>query len=390
MNRYSSVFIVVVALLFSACGGEEQPVVTPAQQLLSDAGYTEEDEVFVGSYKRYVGTIAGQPVVLNMTQNGDDIKADYYYEKVGKTISLYKIFDSSKLKGINYLEESLPDGSGKNAHWEVLIQADSLVGIWVTGNKKKTYPLLLKEVYPEYIQQFGIIAIKDSLSLRDSTPTPQAHIQYQVLLPIGKDDKSQFVRSVIRGVLKCDTSIRVCLDNIRNNYFEDYKSTFDTTSTDWDVMHFNTYDLSVGYSVVYNEKDILVLNNFTYEYTGGAHGNYSSSFINIDRAEKKQLQLADILTVDSNELLALLDVQARLRFGLNEKQPLEARAFYSELHIPENFYIGSKGITFVYGLYEIASYADGIIELYIPYNKLTNQLTPYFKKRMNLETIAKQ
>jgi hypothetical protein len=53
-----------------------------------------------------------------------------------------------------------------------------------------------------------------------------------------------------------------------------------------------------------------------------------------------------------------------------------------------NVYVGSKGLSFVYNPYEIASYADGQITLFLPYNKLFPLLTPAFRQRMKLSEGA--
>lgn len=375
--------------LCASCGNEAPQATTPVQQLLTDAGFTEQDEVYAGMYRRYTGTIAGQQVVVNIVQHGNDVQADYYYEKVGRPITLYTLVDSISADGIIEFTEDAPGDDKEPAHWSVKMSADTLAGIWTSGDGAKTFPILLTEHYSEDMQRFGIISIADSVRFIDSLAEPKAKMQYSILLPVGKDEHAQFVRSVILNKLKCDTTnVNECLKKATQEYFTQYRSTSGDVVDNPALLEFNNWDKVVGYSVVYNENNFIVLDNHVYEYTGGAHGNYYSDYINIDRAGKKLLQLSDVINVDTPQLLALLEVQARLRFGLNEKQSLQSRMLADELYVPDNFYIGSKGITFVYGLYEIASYADGIIELYIPYNKITGMLTPYFIQRMNLEKLA--
>ena len=44
--------------------------------------------------------------------------------------------------------------------------------------------------------------------------------------------------------------------------------------------------------------------------------------------------------------------------------------------LPDNFAIGPKGLTFLYNLYEIASYAQGITELLIEYGEIHILIRP--------------
>ena len=43
----------------------------------------------------------------------------------------------------------------------------------------------------------------------------------------------------------------------------------------------------------------------------------------------------------------------------------------SQLKLSDNFYYGANGLVFVYPLYELASYAEGMTELNLPYTELT-------------------
>ena len=108
----------------------------------------------------------------------------------------------------------------------------------------------------------------------------------------------------------------------------------------------------------------------------------------IDSRDKKLLKLNDILQTDTAQLVKLLEREARKLYNIADEAPLYENMLTEELYIPEQFYISNKGITFVYGIYEVASYVEGEISLFIPYNKMMGMLTPYFKQRMKLEQLA--
>lgn len=390
--RIRSVLVLLLIVILVSCKDEPETQVTVTEQVLMDAGFDTSAESYLGRYKRYTGKIAGQEVVLNMVVYGNDIHAEYYYARIGRNISLYQITDTNQPVDILTFIEHPHEADGRTAKWQVKVFADSIRGKWLSKSGDRTYDVLLSESYNETVQRFGVVELHDSVRFIDSLPTPAADFKYSVLLPIGNSNKDSFTRSVIARAMHCDSArhqnLSDCLQSLKNNYFSQYRELNSDLDAEFAHSPLNNWSQDAGFSVVYNENDFVVLDNHYYEYTGGAHGNYSSTYINIDRQRMQVLSLPDVLLPDTSGLLELLEVQARVHFGLNEKQVLSARMFNDDLHIPENFYIGSKGITFVYGLYEIASYADGIIELYIPYNKLTNMLTPAFKQRMQLEQVA--
>ena len=47
-------------------------------------------------YKRYTGTVAGEPVTVNLYHSGKDVKGAYCYDKKGIIIDLNSEADSSK------------------------------------------------------------------------------------------------------------------------------------------------------------------------------------------------------------------------------------------------------------------------------------------------------
>lgn len=386
------ILILTLSSLLFSCNEDNHPETNETEQLLSDAGFSVSDSVYLGMYIRYSGKIGNQDVVLNLVQYKENIHAEYYYTRIGRNISLYQVNDSNISEDAISFVEYAPDIDESSGKWQVRIYADTIIGKWYNEELKRSYDIFLTKDMNMSVQHFGVIEVQDSIRYIDSLPEPMAQMKYTVLLPMGDDENADFLQSVITNNLKCSKddsgNIYRCLLSKQQTFFDQYKDNAADIDKEYTLSSMNNWAIDDGFSVVYNENNIVVLDNYHYEYTGGAHGNYSSSFINIDMANKKVLSIHDIIKIDSAALIQKLEIQARLHFGLDEQQGLNSRLFNNELHIPDNFYIGAKGITFVYGLYEIASYADGIIELYIPYNKLSDMLTPSFKERMQLEQVA--
>ncbi len=104
----------------------------------------------------------------------------------------------------------------------------------------------------------------------------------------------------------------------------------------------------------------FVLENYSYS-AGAAHGLYHQEFVNLDLNKKKRLQLTDILQA-GNEL-KLLDQLYDANTLWLQQHNIER----SKLQLSDNFYYGVNGIVFVYPLYALASYEEGMSELTLPY-----------------------
>ncbi len=104
-----------------------------------------------------------------------------------------------------------------------------------------------------------------------------------------------------------------------------------------------------------------------------AHGMYTTTYLNYDLEQGRLFSLGDIVTSDGmKQLPDILARTARTMRGMIGATQLEA------LPADSNFYVDLRGnIVFVYQPYEIASYAQGIIEIPLQAYRITDMLTPY-------------
>lgn len=379
--------IIIATILLCSCG-EEKPPLTVHQQVVQEEGFPAD--TLCGEYKRFVGTVAGQPVVVHYVRNGNVVSCQYYYEKHGKAIAMHGLAG----KFMQFAEQPATERTeGNQAAWSVVIERDSMKGEWISGDSSVTYPILLKEDYTNNALQFSVVCMTDSIPFDDNTPGPRATTEYQVLLPVGNEDITPFVRTAIYRCIGCDSiegdDMKSCLDGLKTNYFRDYRHVGDGEKA---LLQTNSsafeWSEQTNFWVMYNDDGLVVLNHHLYSYTGGAHGNYASDYLCIDATNKKVLKLEDIMLVDTAKLVPLLNTETRKLYSMKEEEPLNEYLLADELYVPGQFYISHKGITFVYTIYEIAPYSDGEVNLFIPYNKITDMLTPWFKQRMRLEQVA--
>lgn len=170
-----------------------------------------------------------------------------------------------------------------------------------------------------------------------------------------------------------DSYIKSYKDEVEKFYLEDTKKNEESEFTgEW-----YNYSKSIKANIQFNEYSLLVYKIDTYEYTGGAHGMYSSNFINFDLNTGKRIKLGDIFKSDyKKELTRLLITQLQKNNKVTSESELEDLGYFitEPLSPTENFYITKEGLSFFYNAYEIAPYAMGSTTINIPFSAMMNIL----------------
>ncbi len=121
------------------------------------------------------------------------------------------------------------------------------------------------------------------------------------------------------------------------------------------------------------------------QYLGGAHGMPNIDYLLFDMSLQSQIELADVLADKEDKFYALAH-QAFLQY-LTDEMDIAAPddvASYEEtwpFELSEVFYFADAGLVLVYQPYQLGSFAQGFIELTIPYGDLQGVLkTDYLPK----------
>lgn len=117
------------------------------------------------------------------------------------------------------------------------------------------------------------------------------------------------------------------------------------------------------------------------EYTGGAHGIYMSTFLNLDLKTLSPIRLDDLFEGDYKEALTdLLWKQLMADNNVTTRQELEDMGYATtgDLEPIGNFYLNPTGITFYYNVYEIAPYVMGATQITLPYEDVAPLMNDEF------------
>ena len=389
--KAASLLIAGIFLVFTSCSD-------PAPSGASASRDTEDSiansTVF---YKRFEGTIGGQLVVLHWHQYDNYAYAAYHYRKEGKKIELFNWEDTVKNGTDFYLTErsvtSIP--AGTDPHWEISAKGDRITGKWISGDNTQTDDIELKEAYSPGSYPLSLLYISDSARLLPDKSEPQARTNSLVVTPSPSmpADRKEFLSSVINQALGCDAAISQlsdCISRSNKLYFDSYrKETLEMDTSGISRPDFSSpsfsYSSDRNLRVNYNDNDFLILEDFVSDYSGGAHGNYVSTFLRLDLKNHVSLGLYDIINPsDTTKLLSVLQEHAAISLNLKSNESLSDYLFEDKVPLTPNCYFSETGITFVYNPYEIAAYAAGQINIFIPFSAIKDILSASFRSRMNL------
>lgn len=139
------------------------------------------------------------------------------------------------------------------------------------------------------------------------------------------------------------------------------------------------YSLEVSYHTPYADKNLISLLVWSYQFTGGAHGNSFSTTFNYDLNTGRMLKLADLFQPNSNHLRLISDYciktltkelgEAADANWLKEGAGPKADNFKSWNITPD-------GLQITFDAYQVAAYAFGPQEVIIPYSALKAIIKP--------------
>lgn len=342
---------------------------------------TVQNEQSVHSYKHFRGNIGDLAVVMDLVQSGDSTKARfkgyYSYDKYGQPIAISGGVDSvgNIVLQESSIEENSAFFSGK------MVEKNTFSGTWTDAKGAKKLPFSLTETYNDSAIAFIPYPFSDSFRLKP-TDTHQATFSMDLILP--KNDDA-FLKNQIYKYIKCDSidktypykSPKDLQEEMRKTFFDDYKSEITAAYADPNFKGSETlnYASESNVLIVSNTGRYLSLGFNNYSYSGGAHGLYGTTLKTFDMQQKKLVTLQDIFKDGyPNFLNAALTRACRRHFNLKSTMPLSEVLFEDILVFNNNFAYTPKGLLFNYAPYEIAAYAYGEIELFVPFEEMKDFL----------------
>jgi len=165
------------------------------------------------------------------------------------------------------------------------------------------------------------------------------------------------------------------LENFANDFFSEYqkaKKDYPQIPGAWFLERTVKVDLDA--------PDVLAEQTTDSEFTGGAHPNSETEFINYKPNDGSRIVLADLFVPDYlPKLTAIAEKNFREKQQIPEGQNLQEAGYFFEngvFKLNQNFSIGTRDLTFLFNPYEAGPYAMGPIQFSIPYDQLKDILKP--------------
>lgn len=184
-------------------------------------------------------------------------------------------------------------------------------------------------------------------------------------------------KSAIIDKINLDINSEITSEKLYINKLSDIKNILSNNMllfyNDWagEGEYAYNYDSISEYGIDYLSEKIVSINKYFYEYEGGAHGVHGKIYKVYSLSNGERLKIEDIL-IDVNDLDLINKVKEKL-LSVSDK---ESYFYLDGLSLQENnFYITSKGLTFTWGIYEIAPYAMGDSEVLFS----IDEIMPYLK-----------
>lgn len=153
-----------------------------------------------------------------------------------------------------------------------------------------------------------------------------------------------------------------------NRGYKDLKTMFPDETIPWEAR--------IEGKIAFENKDLLTIELNSYIFTGGAHGYGSTRYLNFDKNKAKELS-RDELFKNAEKFESFVEGIFRTKQGIPEESPINSTGLMFEqdrFYLPENIGFTQEGLILLYNPYEVASYADGSIELTLPYEEVAKYL----------------
>jgi hypothetical protein len=127
------------------------------------------------------------------------------------------------------------------------------------------------------------------------------------------------------------------------------------------------YFAEISVNEIFTSKEHLCFEMRQYLFTGGAHGYGTTSFLNIDPKTGEELTSKELFK-NKEDFTAFAEKKFRGQQKIAKDQSINENGFWfenDEFYLPESVGFTQDSLIFVYNQYDIASYADGPIELKI-------------------------
>jgi hypothetical protein len=331
-------------------------------------------------YKCFKGKIGNDPVTFNIHRFDDHAGGYYYYDKYMAPFILLGDFSGDSLRIFSYVTSY----SGEN--FNGILKSGVYSGEWSQDDSDRKMNFRMEEDR-ELSAMFDYVMVKDErMFFKNYAKSPEATYLEAAVWPGDRNQDKKKLRYIICSEKNFPKDLTVISSELHRRQKEFFEGYFEqnkglTKKEIEDIGYPSSWNLEEEdhLQLVYMDDHVINLSSSDYLYSGGAHGNYATHYGVYDINNKTRLKLGDVMFdnyIDS--LPVLLDKNYRLQNKVPDsvKRLSEGYLAVDTIYVTDNFGMTPGCVFFDYPPYDIASYADGEIRIYIPIEEVKNYLTP--------------
>lgn len=160
-------------------------------------------------------------------------------------------------------------------------------------------------------------------------------------------------------------------DSISIKNHDKWKHNFDSKKAVKDEDNYASESLFVSWPI-FIDSNIYVVYHYWYNYMGGAHGLYRTSYDNYEVSTGRKIEIEHLLNTKNQNFIDFYENRIKSEYGDGLSDKIE---------MANTFYILPTGITFSYAPYELVGFAGGEPEIFFSYE----ELKPYILKNTILD-----
>lgn len=327
---------------------------------LSSILFAQSPDVYIKNFYFCNGNIGPSKIYVYLYINKDIITGKYYYEGINQFIEIKGSISNNKF----YIEEKV--NNHVTGYFNGNISSNFLFsGKWSSydGDNKYDFEFSINDEYP--INNLDIITsllVKEH-SYNDSKYIFESMKDAVIIKNIKNINSIDKISLDVDGIKALSTSRVEFL--LKSSIADEYRI--------WIESSYNNFYIKREINVSYLDTNIISFSIFNYSYTGGIHAIYNSisAIYSIDTGDRIGVDLSELIeNKNDRELINLM--RDKLLRVFTEKDFFD---FYS-IELSDIFDITPSGIKFIWPLYKIAGYSQGIIEIDFTYL----ELKPFIKK----------
>ncbi|AEW02253.1 hypothetical protein A4D02_31275 [Niastella koreensis] len=337
---------------------------------------TSKPAPVVTRYYNFTGAIDKYPVTFHLYRVNDKFSGCYYYNSSEEAIDI-----SGNINKDRFLELAHSDGEGNAT--EVLsgnFKDSTFSGTWSYKGKLLAFRVSTKNNNSGLA--FDYIYTQGEKKL-PKAEYGRAELNYEAAAVWPVAGSQHPAANLIKQLIAAEFDEKSSGEEIGMVMIKQKNEILNPVRKEDEAI---TYDLEKEVQVTYLSEKLLTLSASTYIDGGGAHPNHYTFYHCVDLIHNRKLTITDILdTVTCRAMLqALLEKKFRTVNHLGKEEKISDYLFSNIIPVGQNIMLTSKGIGFHYNPYEVGSYAQGDVYLYISYKELDSCLKPEFKQLMEM------